>query len=643
MPDLVVEPLTVPPSEGARGRGSSAASAGSPGAGGAEGVIRRLPRRPRVEADESRSFGHNFKIRSNGKSRVVRASTWQTLVRLASWTSAIGGFLLQVLRDRVGRRDTLARRAVLLRRMLERMGPTAIKVGQQLSVRADMLPYEYCQELNKMLDRMTPFDFSVAVATIERCLGGPLGEFFKTFDDVPIGAASLACVYQAELHTGELVAVKVKRPRIGQAVSADLAAIGWLCGFAEWLGVIRPGLTRNFRAELTRMLSEELDFILEARYTEIFRKQSKRNKYISAPRVYHRYSGEDVIVTEFISGVFLIEILNALSENNEAALESFRARGYDLRKLSKRMMRIFHWEVYETHFFHADPHPANLIVRPDNTLVMIDFGSCGSVSKAMQRKFMLFHRLLIEEDVHAMALTTISIFEPLPPIDTEALCHELTTIYRRLLIANECSNASWEEKCSGGMWMQVISVCRDFNIPMNLDTLRIFRATFMYDSMIYRMAPDLDPRKEYAKWEERYHEKSRKKAQRALARRALGPLDSDYSRLIEFLKLGEQTLHRFQKFLDTPKYNFGYSVSKVAFVFSALIKSSIRGMEFFFLLCLIQLGVLTVTKAADAPPVDFMNVMSSVLANPGFIIVTLLYILHVLQRMIVRMDDIDTK
>lgn len=606
-------------------------------------VVRSLPRRSRVEADASRSFGHNFKIGTSGKRKALKASSFGTMGRLFTWTFGILRFFLTILKDRMRSQDTPARRAVLLRNMLENMGPTAIKVGQQLSVRADMLPYEYCQELNKMLDRMKPFEFSVAVETVEKCLGGPLDRYFKAFDDTPIGSASLSCVYQAVLHTGELVAVKVKRPRIAEAVSTDLAVIGWLCGFAEWIGAIRPGLTRNFRAELTRMLTEELDFILEARYTEIFRKQSKRNKYISAPRVYHQYSGENVIVTEFISGVFLIEILNAISENNQEALDSFKARGYDLKKLSKRMMRIFHWEVYETHFFHADPHPANLIVRPDNTLVMIDFGSCGSVSKAMQRKFMLFHRQLMAEDVHAMALTTISIFEPLPPIDTEALCHGLTHIYRRLLIANECSNASWEEKCSGGMWMQVITVCRDFNIPMNLDTLRIFRATFMYDSMIYRMNPKLDPRKEYAKWEERYHERSRREAGRALTQRLAGPTASDYTRVLEFLRLGEQTMNRFQKFIDTPKYNFGYSVNKVAFVFSVLIKSTIRGLEFFFFLCVIQLGVLTLSKTPESPPIDFFNVMASVSANPGFVIVALLYILHVLQRMIVRMDDIDTK
>jgi ubiquinone biosynthesis protein len=606
-------------------------------------VIQSLPRRRRIEAHESRSFGYSFKVKSVGKPKSIKASNLRTLGRLFVWTWAIFRFFLRVYLDRWARRDTPASRAVLLRKMLENMGPTAIKVGQQLSVRADMLPYQYCQELSKMLDKMPPMDFPTAAATIEKCLGAPLNRLFQSFDNVPIGSASLACVYQAFLHSGELVAVKVKRPGIGQAISNDLAAVGWLCALAEWTGIIRPGITRNFRAELTRMLSEELDFALEARYTEIFRKQSKHNKYISAPRVYYDYCGDDVIVTEFVSGVFLIEVLNALNENNQEALANFRRRGYDFKKLSKRMMRIFHWEVYETHFFHADPHPANLIVRPDNTLVMIDFGSCGSVSSAMRRKFMQFHRQLCKEDIHAMALTTISIFEPLPPIDTEAFCHVLTTIYRRLLLANESRNATWEEKCSGGMWMKVISACRDFNIPMNLDTLRIFRATFMYDSMIYRMNPKLDPRKEFQKWEERYHKHSRKYFHQGLVERLTGPLDSDYSQLREFLRLGEQTLNAFQKFIDTPKFTFGYSVSKVAFVFSSLIKSSIRCLEFFFVACLLQMAYLSIKQSGNVAVRDFVAIMGSVLRHPAFIVPMLLYILHVLQRMIMRMDDIDTK
>ena len=495
-----------------------------------------------------------------------------------------------------------------------------------------------------MLDKVPPFEFSEAVALIERDLGCGLGEVFETLDPDPIGSASLSCVYQAVLKTGETVAVKVKRPGIDRLVAADLQAVRWICILAEWTGLVRPGLTRNFREELTRMLTEELDFVLEARYTEIFRKESKKNRYISAPKVYMDLCGENTIVTEFISGVFLIEILHALDQENYAALEEFRRRGYDLVKLSKRMMNVFHWEVYETHFFHADPHPANLIVRPNNTLVMIDFGSCGSVSNSMKRKFVQFNRTMCDGDVHGMAQTTISIFEPLPAIDPEALVHEFSNIYRSLLIANECSNATWEEKCAGGMWMEVISVCRKFSIPMNLDTIRIFRATFMYDSMIYRLNPRLDPRKEYDRWEERHNKNCRDRVVNNLFRRGGGPMAADFARLVENIELGGRMLIRLQNFIDTPSYTFGYSVNKVAYFFSTMTKAAIRMVQVLVLITLVAIaGSYLTASETEQVRIAFVDVMLQVVSNPIFVALGLLYLLQTLHKVMFRIDDIDTK
>lgn len=608
-------------------------------------VVQAMPRRERVASDETKSFGHNFKVsQTQGRTRGAKLSLLRAFGRLLVWSRYGALLLIRVVLLKISRRENSARRATALRETLEKMGPTAIKVGQQLSVRADILPYAYCRELSKMLDTVPPFEFSQAVALIEGDLGCPLGQVFATIDPKPIGSASLSCVYQAVLQNGDKVAVKVKRPGIDAIVTADLKAVCWLCITAEWMGLVRPGLTRNFREELTRMLTEELDFVLEARYTEIFRNESKKNKYISAPDVYMGLCGENIIVTEFISGVFLIEILTALDQDDYATLEDFRLRGYDLVKLSKRMMRVFHWEVYETHFFHADPHPANLIVRPNNTLVMIDFGSCGSVSSAMKRKFMQFNRDMVRGDVHAMAQTTISIFEPLPAIDPESFTHALANIYRSLLIANECSNATWEEKCAGGMWMSVIGVCRDFNIPMNLDTIRIFRATFMYDSMIYRLNPKLDPRDEYIRYEQRYNRQCRDRVVNSLFRRGGGPLAADFARLIENVALGDRIVTRLQKFIDTPSYTFGYSVNKVAYFFSTMTKAAIRMIQVLVLITLVSIAGTYVSSPSDEDvTVNFTDLLIQVVSDPIFISIGLLYLLQTLHKVMFRIDDIDTK
>ncbi len=122
------------------------------------------------------------------------------------------------------RRSSTQRSAERLRRTFEKAGPTFSKLAQQLSMRADMLPYEYCAELSKMLDRAATFPTEQAIETIERNLNRKLGDVFSAFDPTPIGSASLACVYQARLRTGERVAVKVRRPGIGLLIAADLRA-----------------------------------------------------------------------------------------------------------------------------------------------------------------------------------------------------------------------------------------------------------------------------------------------------------------------------------------------------------------------------------------------------------------------------------
>lgn len=167
--------------------------------------------------------------------------------------------------DVVLRRASVERRAIRFRKLIEGAGGSFIKVGQQLSVRADLLPHAFCIELSKLLDRVPAMPHQQAVAIIERGTGKPLEEVFRSFDPKPIGSASLACVYQAVLKTGERVAVKVRRPEIGQMIAADLRALDWLMTLSEILTFVPPGSTVELRRELRSMLMAELNFRNEAR------------------------------------------------------------------------------------------------------------------------------------------------------------------------------------------------------------------------------------------------------------------------------------------------------------------------------------------------------------------------------------------
>lgn len=608
------------------------------GAGGSSrpprSVLASLPRRQQINKGAATSS-----MLSLPPKRQYQASMWRTIVRLVLWLRQISRFFLGNFYARLRGRSNLASQAIRLRRMLESMGPTAIKMGQQLSIRADLLPHEYCDELSKMLDSVPPFPVEQAIQIIEETTGLKLDRAFETFDPVPIGSASLSCVYQARLPTGELVAVKVKRPGIGMQMAADLNAISWLCNFAELIGLVRSGLTRNFQIELTRMLTEELDFTLEARYTEIFRRDTKKHKYISAPRVYHHLSNFHVLVTEFVAGAFLGEILYAIERKDRQSLDELLARGFRPKLIARRMLHIFWWECFESRFFHADPHPSNIIVRPDNTLVMIDFGSCGAVSSRVRRKLLAFNRAILRDDLHGMVQTTVSMLEPLPHFDVESFSQALLTIYREGFIAHKSRNAPWYDKCSGGMWMKVIVVSQKFNLPMTLDTVRIFRANFLYDSIVFRLHVDLDPQKEFGDFHERLDRKNRQRVLRGVRERLCGPLDSDFTREVETRQMFETAMERFQHFLDEPRYNFAFTIGKMAYVVAVFIKSALLWLGFLLATSAGRIGY--VQMGLGQPPISVPDALAWTLSNKlvlGFLFV---FGIVTLRKLLMKLQDVD--
>ena len=601
-------------------------------------IFNALPRRKRVQPADM--VDTQF---PSGPRNEIKPKNRMVVCRLLIWLKGIFFFFLGKVVSSILKPNSVTNEARTLRKNLEKMGPVAIKVGQQLSIRADLLPFEYCEELSRMLDRMNPFPVDYAIEAIERTTGKPLTDTFEVFDPVPIGSASLACVYQAKLHTGELVAVKVKRPRIASKMAADIKALSWIIKFAEHFGVIRSGVASDLIPELSNMLGEESDFVLEARYTEIFRGLAEKNPYVSAPKVYDEISGEDVIVSEFISGVFLIEILSALEQNDVETIAKLTGRGFDVEKLSKNMMRIFHWEIFEIYFFHADPHPANIIVRPDNTLVMIDFGSCGSISKMHKNKLLQFNQQVVEQDFHGLAQTTISMMEPLPPMEISGYYRELVSIYRNVFTALKSKNAKWYEKCTGGVWMKIITISRNYNIPVQPDLLRIFRTSFMYDSIIYRLNPHLDPAKEFLGWYRKYNRRNRKKLLKGLRDRICGPLDQDYTSSLELMETYQQCLRSIRNYVETPKYSFRVGVKKAAFGFSTAVKGAMGCLNFFILCLLARHFYYIFTNPSILTEKGyFTNSFAEVVTHPLFLSAILVYLYITMTKIIRKIDEIDT-
>jgi ubiquinone biosynthesis protein len=640
--DEIAVPLTAPEEPAAQPAGSESSAAPetpapSNGTGaGRYSVIAPIGRRKRINPGASKASTLSLPPK-----RTYKTSWGRVVLRLAAWLWRLSYFVATNFFERLMGRASVAVQAVRLRKMLERMGPTAIKIGQQLSIRADLLPHQFCDELSKMLDDVPPYPFEFALKEVQESIGGSLEEVFAHFDPLPIGSGSLSCVYQAQLKTGEMVAVKVKRPGIGEMMATDMKAISWICRVVEGLGFVRTGLTRNLQIELNRMLTEELDFTLEARYTEIFRQETEKQEFISAPRVYDSISNFNVLVQEFVAGVFLGEILYAIEHRDRESLDSLLARGFKPKLIARRMLHIFWWECFESFFFHADPHPSNIIVRPDNTIVMIDFGSCGAISTRMRRQMLSFSRSMVADDLNGMVQMTISMLEPLPHFDVSRFSDQLLNIYREGLIAHKCGTAPWYDKCSGSMWMRVIVLSQHYGLPMTLDTVRIFRANFLYDSIVFRLHPGVDPQKEFRRWAADMDEKNRSQALQELRKRILGPTDSDYTLLKERNLLMEAGMARLQSALDQPSYNFALSIGKVAFAVTLLLKSSMTAVAAIVLVTFTRL-IYAVSYGAPSPNA-VIEAVSWTFHQPVVIWTLAAFFLITVRKLLTKLQDVEVK
>ena len=271
--------------------------------------------------------------------------------------------------------DRQQRRAEWLLNRLIWLGPAFVKVGQALGTRPDLLPLVYIKVFAALQDRLPPFSNKVAFACFEEELGWKPETLFADFDPEPFAAASLGQVYHAVTHEGDEVAVKVQRPDLVQVISLDLALVRRLARLAERFRRLGRGLPWvDLVDEFGTKLFEELDYIHEAHLTEQFQANFRDVAGVYSPRVYHEFSSRRVLTTEYIKGIKVTD------------KEALEAAGVDITRLLGQGVRANLKSLFEHGLFHADPHPGNLLVRPDGTLVFIDFGMMGIVSPMEQQR-----------------------------------------------------------------------------------------------------------------------------------------------------------------------------------------------------------------------------------------------------------------
>jgi ubiquinone biosynthesis protein len=472
-------------------------------------------------------------------------------------------FWAGVLLRRLNRQDPEERvkaNAKRFRALLVRLGGVMIKVGQQLSQRPDILPAAYCDELKTLLDDLPILiPRRTVVATVERQLKKGLWDVFAEFNFDPVGSASVACVYLAALHTGEEVAVKVRRPGIQRAFTADLEAIYWLFFTLEFLTIWRPGTIRHIASELKDLLLEELDFRREARYQELFRRYHKRRKKlrVTAPKVFHGLSGEEVMVSEFVRGHKVQDIIEALDTNDEEFLELIRRDRICPKKVAQRLVRSRYYSFHECPLFHGDPHPNNIIVQPGGHVVMLDFGACGVFSHRDRNLMWQMNYYYAREDVANMVNMVLLLMEPIHPINIHPFKRELQDAWWTGYYGIRSKHAQWWERSSLRLWLRFYELIKKHKLPIPRNMVRMIRATLLYDTVAARLYGEINIFKEFQKYERGVAKRVRQEIQESAVRQMLlGPDNEQYLRMRQVCELGDDVLVRLRRFLDNQDFNF---------------------------------------------------------------------------------------
>ncbi len=291
------------------------------------------------------------------------------------------------------------KQAVWLKDNLINLGPTFIKIGQSLGTRADLLPLPFVKALGELQDNVPSFPNEIAFARIEKELGRKINEVYAEFDVEPIAAASLGQVYRAKLFTGEEVAVKVQRPNLQGIIKGDIEILRKVARFAErfpslnenadWAGMLR---------EFDETVHEEMDYAAEGKNAERFHESFKEWTNVHVPRIYWNATTEKVLTMEFIHGTKV------------TALDELRARNVSPEKVNRLLIRTYLKQLLEDGFFHADPHPGNLLVMPDGRLAFFDFGMVGRITPQLQSK-------MIDAFFHVVAKDPAGIAQDLIDLD----------------------------------------------------------------------------------------------------------------------------------------------------------------------------------------------------------------------------------
>ncbi len=362
-----------------------------------------------------------------------------------------------------------------VRLAVEELGATFIKGAQVLSNRPDILPKELILELEKLQDNVPAFKYELARQIIEEDMGKSLETIFSYFNEKPIGAASIGQVYAAKLKTGERVVVKVQRPEVAQLIETDISIIKEIVrrgeSYFEGLGILNP---MDVVEAFERSMQKELDYKNEARNIIQFREFYKDHKEFYVPNAYKSISTGRVLVLEFVKGCKITDV------------EQIIKWGLSPTQIAENGMNIYLTQIFEFGYFHADPHPGNVLVREDGVICLIDFGMVGKLTRRDKYAFSGIFIGMVQQNAQAMAINLRKLAIDDQVEDMRALEQDLN------LLVEDFSALDVGESSIADLTARIQKLIYDYKLRVPGSIFIILRAIAILEGIGKSIHPDMN-------------------------------------------------------------------------------------------------------------------------------------------------------
>ena len=354
----------------------------------------------------------------------------------------------------------------------EKLGPSFIKLGQILSTRVDILPSEYCDALSKLRSEVTPLSYEEIIEILNNNYDD-LNSVFASIERIPLGSASIAQVHKAKLKTNNRsVVIKIKRPNIEQILETDFNLFKKAVKLLHLNTIVKVIDLNDVLDQIYEVSKEETNFNIEANHLIEFRRKNEDNQFIRCPKVYTNFCTNNVIVMEYVNGIKINDTNLLLNQ------------GYDLVGLANILSKNYIKQAIEDGFFHADPHPDNILVKDDN-IVFIDLGMMGTITEKNKSLLKECMKDIIVKDYKEVARILVKMSTQLDEVDYLVLENDIENILE------EFGDAKLDSINTSKFISQMFVMLRKNHLVLDKDVTMLIRGIGIIEPVLQKLNPDI--------------------------------------------------------------------------------------------------------------------------------------------------------